>query len=217
MVLRKSPSLRDSGSTWQQRLVPDDPAAGWRDMIGPISMQGTDQADPTPAAILNSGHRAFKFVIGNHFSIVYHLNHDYRPGSPIYLHVHWCADGVDGNPVRWQFNVEYAQGFGRGRFDFSDNEGTQQILQIEEAPLAPLALDITPDVFDQLAHMTTECEVPIVRDVFEPDGILLVTLTRITNGAVDNQDGIFVFTSDAHYQVNGICTTARQPPFVEND
>lgn len=48
---------------------------------------------------------------------------------------------------------------------------------------------------------------------FEPDGILLIRIRRITNGGVENADGIFMITSDCHYQANTFATKNRTPNF----
>jgi len=170
---------------------------GWRDMIGTITLPGTDIGDPVRENIGASGYKAYKFDIGKNYQIDYHLQHDFVLTSDVYLHVHWLTDGVDTHAVNWQFTYNYARGFGQQAFSLAE-----PVVTIAEAP-SGIAF----------THMTSEITVPISDPSFEPDGIMMVVLQRISNGGVDNADKVFVLTADAHYQTMMPATKNRQPNF----
>jgi hypothetical protein len=189
------------GSTWLRNFP--NFVEGWRDMIGQISVPSADIGNPTREPVGDSDFTAYKFDLDEHVWIEFHLNHDYREGSPIYPHVHWLPDGTDENTVKWAIQYVYAKGHNQMAFDFGDGTGTT--VEVEEAP---------PGIPFQ--HMTTEVASPIDTSHFEPDGILWLRLNRITNGGTDNSDGIFVLSCDCHYQANeGRATKNRAPPFDE--
>ena len=210
MVLCNIMSDSNQGSTWIRNYTEEN--EGWHDLIGPITFFGTDISDPTRSQILSSGHMAYKFDIGKRFEILYHLQHDFRSESPIYVHVHWVSDGSDPNPVTWGFHFQYARGFARGYYDFS---GSENLVTVTEAPQPPQG-----DNLDQLCHMTSPVIVPFESELFEPDGIILMQLQRLGNAdavpaveADDNTDGIFVLTCDCHYRSHGYSTKNRLPPW----
>lgn len=47
----------------------------------------------------------------------------------------------------------------------------------------------------------------------ETDGILLVAVKRITNGATECTSSIFLVTADCHYQATQLATKNRNYPF----
>jgi len=175
---------------------------GWRDMIGQITTPSTEIGNPTREPVGDSDFTAYKFDLDEHVWIEYHINHDYRPGTPMYVHVHWLPDGTDTNSVKWLVQYVYAKGHNQANYNFGDGTGTS--VEMEQAPPG------TP-----FRHMTTEIASPIVNADFEPDGILWIKLNRVSNGGSNNNDGIFVLTVDVHYQSNAIATKNRSPNFYQ--
>jgi len=169
-------------------------------MVGQLFIPVTAQGAPQWGSVGDSDFYAYRFGLDTHCWFAYHLNHDYRLNSPIRLHVHWLADGSDANTVRWTVQYVYAKGHNQGTFDFGDGTGTTQ--EFEEA---------SPNAF---RHMTTLMPLGIDNTDFEPDGILWVKVSRVSNGGTDNQDNVFVLTADAHYQANDArATKNRLLPF----
>lgn len=169
---------------------------GWRDLVGQIG-------PGTGASMLQVGgsdFQAFQFDIGEFFFNFYHINHDYKLGSPIYLHVHWLTDGTSVEPVGWKFQYVYAKGHNQQNYDFGSGGGTEVTLL--DTPQG------TP-----FRHLLTEMVTPISNSDFEPDGILWVKITRVTNGAIDNTDQVFALTADCHYQTDSIASKNRKPNF----
>jgi len=194
----RAKNIERSGPGWGNENAPIH-TRGWRDMIGTITLPGTDIGDPVRENLGASGYKAYKFDLGKNYQIDYHLQHDYVLASDIFLHVHWLTDGVDTNPVAWQFTYNYARGFGQQAFTLAE-----PVVTVAEAP---------PGV--AFKHMTSEIVVPISDPTFEPDGILTVVLQRIPNGGVDNGDKVFVLTADCHYQTMIPATKNRRPDFYK--
>ena len=49
--------------------------------------------------------------------------------------------------------------------------------------------------------------------LLEPDELILVTVRRVTNGAVDNTDDVFGLTVDFHYESDRDSTPNKVPNF----
>ena len=62
------------------------------------------------------------------------------------------------------------------------------------------------------SHQITETDGVTIPGL-EVDGMIYARVRRITNGATDNTDGIFVITSDVHYQSNNLATLNKAPNF----
>lgn len=169
---------------------------GWRDMIGTPVSHGAG-TNPTWTQIAATPFFGYKYQLNDELQFNYHLQHDYAPGSPIFLHAHWLTDGTNVNPVKWEWTYTFARGFNQANYNLA---GT--VVTAEEAG---------PNTVYR--HMTTEIAVGINDASFQPDGILMVRVRRVTNGATDNADGVFLMTADCHYQANAVATKWRQPPF----
>ena len=169
---------------------------GWRDMTGqPVAQQG--QAFPAWTQMGTGPFYAYKFDVGDLLWFSYHFQHDYSLGTSVLLHAHWVADGIDTNPVNWEFSYTYAKGHNQDNYDMTGTVITVQEAAPGNAPWR---------------HMTTEITSEMNAD-YEPDGILLVRLKRITNGATDNTDAVFLLEADCHYKANTIATKNRTPNF----
>ena len=170
---------------------------GWKDILSDIIVKGLGPSDPTWSQINSTNHWGYKFVINDTAWVFYHIGHDYKPGSEIYLHAHWLPDGTNSNSVRWQWIYAIAKGHNQSAF-----------------PLAsPTTITATQTVGGtQYQHYITET-VPIASAQLEPDAIIAVQISRITNGGTDNTDGIFLLFADVHYQADRSSTLNRSPNF----
>ena len=170
---------------------------GWRTIAGHIRIRDIPATDPVWREIGTTGFWAFKFALDKRNFIVFHLPHDYVPNTQIYLNCHWLSDGTDVvNTVKWQYTTAHALSYGQEPFNFT----TPQIVSGETAPNG------------QYYHMNTAVG-PITVDDMQAEGIVYAKLDRITNGATDNTDGIFVLAFEVSYQSTNLATKNRQPPF----
>ena len=170
---------------------------GWRDITGPIELRGTGANDPSFAVVSGSIFRAYQFAVADEIWIVFHMPHDYVPGSDVHFHAHWMADGTNAQPVKWEWSYVYADGYGSGNFAVA----SPTTITAEEA-----ASGTAHD------HMITETAAASGTGI-EVDGLLYVRVRRITNGGTENTDAIFMLTTDVHYQSTNLPTKNKNPDF----
>ena len=172
-------------------------AFGWRDITGQILTRGVGATDPAWAQLSTGPFYAYRFDINDVAWIPFHVPHDIVPDADIHFHVHWIPDGTDANTVKWNFDYMYARGFNQDAFNPAGSSVTA-----EEAG---------PGTAWQ--HMVTETAAVSIANLDEPDGIIYLKLTRVTNGGTDNADDIFVLLSDLHYQCTNCGTANKAPTF----
>jgi hypothetical protein len=200
MVLSSSTGvITPSGSLYATENVGSwaGQGGGWRDIIANIDVRGVAASDPDWIQIDAGPFYAYRFSVNDEVWIVYHIDHDYTPGTNIFFHAHWIPDGTDTNSVKWQFTYSIAKGHNQAAFDTA---GT--VVTAEQSPPG------TP-----WQHMITEISTGVGSAVLEPDCLVMVNIKRITNGAVDNADQIFLLTADCHYQSDRVATKNRTPDF----
>lgn len=171
--------------------------AGWRDEIGQIVVPVTGAGKPTWSQMGTSPFYGWKFAVNDAVQGIYHIQHDYLPDSDIYLHSHWVTNGTNTAEVKWEFTWTFAKGYNQEAFDIAGGGATVSVAQAG------------PGVAWQ--HMIAEIATPI-SDQFEVDGLLLVTVKRITNGGTDNTDDVYMLMADCHYQTWIFNTPNRNGP-----
>ncbi len=171
---------------------------GWRDITGQVTVRGIGGASPTWAQVGSGPFRAYQFAVNDECWFSYHIPHDIVPSADVHFHAHWVADGTDINPVKWQFTYAYALGFDQEAFDL----GTGTTVTAEGTPSGT-----------QYQHNVTETAAVSIPTLTEPDGLIYMHIKRITNGATDNTDAIFMLTADIHYQSTNIGTIGKAPGF----
>jgi hypothetical protein len=140
--------------------------------------------------------------------MVYHLPHDYAPGTDIHLHVHWSHNGTNiSGSVEFTNYVTYAKGHQQATFPAEvTNIITRSALNITNAP--------------RYSHNITENQVSISggsvahidTDDIEPDGVILVRL-KTTGVPTVTGGNLFIQTIDIHYQSTNIGTKDKAPNF----
>lgn len=170
---------------------------GWRDIMGQIELRGSGPNDPAWTQIGATSFWAYLFDVNDQIWIYFHIPHDYVPGTDIYFHTHWLSDGTDTNTVKWEWTFTYADGFGTAQF----NVASPTTVTAEQAATGTAH-----------THMVTETAGVTISGM-EVDGMIIVRLRRITNGATNNTDNIFLLTTDVHYQSNNLSTKNKAPDF----
>lgn len=169
---------------------------GWRDITSDINVKGTGSNNPVWATVRN-GISAYTFsaTVMQEAWVNFHINHDYAPGTPVYLHVHWVNPGTNTGTVRWGFEYSYAKGHGQEAFPAS------QTVYVEQAP-------------SQYTHMIAEISTGILDTVLETDGIIMVRVFRDAAHANDTcTDAVALIMSDVHYQASKWATKNKAPNF----
>lgn len=172
---------------------------GWHDIVGVPRSRSTGGSNPVLSQVGTSAFWADKFAVNNETWFAYHILHDTVPGSAIYPHVHWLSDGVSVATVRWEFQIVVAKGHQQGAFNI----------------LAPTTITVTQAPTGvAYTHMIAEIPAPGFSSAdIEVDSIVWIRVRRVTNGGVDNANGIFMLLSDLHYQSNGSPTKNKSPNF----
>jgi len=174
----------------------DTPAYGWRDIIGNLNVRGTGANDPTFAIYTGTAMRQYQFsaTIMMEVFFVFHIPHDYVPGTDIYLHMHWSNAAAVPGTVIWGFEYAFAKGFNQAPFP-----AFQTVTATQNSPAT------------RYQHMVAETAA-ITIAALEVDGLLLVRAYR--DATVDTcTDAVFGHTADVHYQSSNMATKNKAPSF----
>ena len=184
---------------------------GWQDLIGDVSPKTTGAGAATLAVFRAGIYRAWFYAANDLCDIVFHMPHDWVPGTDLFLHLHWGHNGtaISGSLVV-SFGVAYARGHNQTIFG---------------AEVVPVLTVLTPNIatVPQYRHRIDEFQLSskspradqLNTNDLEVDGLILVgvradTIPTITGGSTNKPA---FFTLDIHYQSTGIGTTNKAPDF----
>jgi len=183
-----------------------DPSTGmdypWRDLVGAIDVKGTGSADPSWSPITGlGGMYAYQFsaTVMKEVWVMYHIDHDYAAGTPIYLHCHWVNDAASPNTgtVRWGFEYTVAKGHQQQAFPATTTVYAQQNCSATR-------------YMHHIAEVSLADAVPATN--LEPDSILMVRIFR--DAATDTcTDAVDLLLADCHYQAAKFGTKNKAPNF----
>lgn len=173
---------------------------GWRDNIVQVSVQVGNPDAPT-LNVFRDGIKAYTFFDGEMTEAFanFHIDHDYKPGTALYPHVHWAIQGTQTGVVRWGIEWTYAKGHGQMAF------GPTQTVYVEQAADGTAYKHYVAEVSDLNAIPGTD---------IETDGIIMCRFFR--DGAHVNdtlEADVFVFCVDLHYQCSQYATPNKAPNF----
>lgn len=177
---------------------------GWKDIIGQIIVKGTGANDPEWAAITDLGGMfAYKFseLLMKEVWLIYHIDHDYAEGTPVYAHVHWMNGAAVPNTgnVKWNFEYTVAKGHSQQAFN-------------APTTVSVVAASSATRFMHQLSEISVTDAIPATR--LEPDSLILMRVYRDPADVADTcTDPVFLLTADIHYQVGKFCTKQRTPDF----
>lgn len=185
-------------------LTPLLDAGTWDDYVSDLTAGGRGLTNPPTFEQFRTGIYANNFQVGDEMWITFHIQHDYKPGTDIYPHVHCATNAAapQGN-VKWQLDYTVAK-----------------------------RNDITPDTFDAITTVTVEAALTtqyghVVTEVtdndvipsaqIEVDSLIMMRVARIADGASPTGDALDVFglTVDLHYQKDRFGTPNKAPNFYE--
>lgn len=193
------------------------PSFGWRDIIGQIGVKTAGATDPV-WTLYRGAMYAYTFDTATAEAfLVFHIPHDYVPGSDLFAHVHWSQKVVDtggtaGVPgvAEWKFDISYADGHGTAG-------------GAADPFIAPITVTVTQQASTtQYGHMIAEVQFTnnggtgglIDSNTIQVDGLLLVRLYRVKANPADTlNQAPFVHTADIHYQSTNIGTKQKAPNF----
>lgn len=176
----------------------DAPTFGWRDILGDITIRVAGADDPT-FSVFRGNIRAFEFsaTLMKEAFLVYHIPHDYVPGTDIYFHTHWANAAAVPNTgnVIWGFEYSYAKGYNQEAFPAAST-----VTVTQACPATRYQHNIAETAAVTIAGL-------------EIDGLVLVRVYR--DGAAGGDtctDSAFLFTADLHYQSTNVATKQKNGP-----
>ena len=184
-----------------------EPTTGWRDLPTEISVKGSGANNPS-FTVFRDGISLHEFVGAGGGSAIrecwaeYHLNHDYKPNSDIYLHVHFAVGNTasSGN-VKFNFEYTIAKGHQQGAGSvFSATTTTSAIVAVNAG--------------SNYEHHVAEIAVPISSTKLEVDSVILCRIYRDHSDVQDTfAESVWLIFTDVHYQFDRSGTKNRLPNF----
>jgi hypothetical protein len=178
---------------------------GWRDIPIPIETDATSPNAPVWAAFRGGQKkRSFAPAELTEFDSVLHVNHDYKLGTPIYLHVHWTPSDTSVGVVRWGFEFSVAKGHQQQGFPSTTT------VYVEQATLGAAFANA------DRAHMVAEVDAANVVPAthLEPDTCITLRIFRDGGHVNDTYTmPVFGLVADAHYEADRQATPNRAPNF----
>ena len=172
---------------------------GWADLTGYFASGKTPPASAPTWDDFVTGQSAYTFDVGDYINILFHMNHDYKPNTAFFPHVHWSTDGVETHEVKWEVSYSIAKGHQQGALsEFS----ASSVINLSQSA-SGLAYQ----------HMVVEHETGITDSKLEVDSLIMMRIKRVTNGATDLTDTVFGLTADIHYETDRMATLNRLPNF----
>lgn len=178
-------------------------ADGWRDNIVEIKVDSSSPNAPTLGAV-RGGILAWQFAPGEltEAHSAFHVDHDYKTGTKLYLHVHWVNTSTAVGTVRWGFEYTVAKGHQQQAFP------TTTTVYVEQATTGTAYMHMVGEVSEGNAIDGDALAI-------EPDTVILCRLFR--DGAHVNDtlnESVFGIFLDMHYQADRATTPNKAPPFI---
>ena len=173
-----------------------DPRYGWHDMLSYITVDtGAATGKPTFTSLVGNI-KKYQFKVGDECFHMFHVLHDYAPGTDWYIHAHWTQNQpVTSGSVTWQFEASYAKGYSQAQFT-----SPAKVLTVTQiASTTPLTHQIAET---QLTNPGGTGGLGNSNNL-ETDGIMMVRTTLLNN--TTGVDPFLLFV-DVHYQSTGIPT-----------
>lgn len=176
---------------------------GWRDNIVPFDVEAGNPNAPV-LNVIRGGIKRYTFFAGelSEASASWHIDHDYAPGTKLYLHVHWVCPTAALGTARWGFEYTVAKGHQQQAFP----EPTT--VYVEQATNGVPYMHYVGEVSE--ANAIDGAALGI-----EPDTIILVRCFR--DGAHVNDTlaaDVFGICLDLHYQADRLTTPNKAPNFL---
>lgn len=171
---------------------------GWKDNFANLTAAASGAGTPSLQPFGPSGNaKQRRFGIGDSVYVVWHINHDIKPESTAYMHMHWSTDGSDLDPVAWEFN--YTVGT-RDTTTSTDYFPADTTITIEDSS-------------DGTAWRHKVSEDAVGFTIPPVDSIIVCEIKRVAPSAGTNSDGVFGIFADIHYQSDRDATPSRAPDF----
>lgn len=187
------------------RLDITNPTYGWHDLLSPTIIYSGAASNKPSFDTFRGNIRQYSFVVNDESFHHFHLPHDYKMGTDLYIHAHWthAASDVTSGSVTWEFEATYSKGYDRANW-----------------PL-PITLPVTQTApTSAYRHMIAEIPLSsaggvggkLVTEDLETDGVVEVRL-KLASNTINGTPRIFMNYCDIHYQTTGVPTKNRNYNF----
>ncbi len=173
----------------------------WKDLLAEITTRTTGAGTPVYNTFV-APNRSYQFAVNDEVYNTMHIPHDWKFGTPLYIHVHWMGSNTDIGTVTWDFNYTYAPGYGKAGFS------ANQLIQVTQAHCGIVNGHNIAELSELQAFIPQDCE---------PDGLLKVATKLSAKTFTGN---VFADYIDLHYQSDENMTTSRNPvngAWIKND
>ena len=169
----------------------------WLNVHAEVTTKGVGATNPPWTQLGATSFWGYNFDVNDVVWMNFTMPQDCVDGSNTIIQAHWTIDGTNVNPVKWQWECAYAKAHNQGAFNFASSD--------------TFTATSTPGGTLYQNYATESSEFTLAG--MEPAGVVSLVTTRITNGATDNTDGIFLLTVDVHYRSRGVGTKNAAPPY----
>lgn len=185
------------------------PTFGWRDIIGDINPKSSGVGAPTRTTYNGGTLSGMAFIANDVTELVYHIPHDYVPGTDLYFHVHWSHNGttITGNAV---FDLFYSYSKGHNQADFPAEKDLTITYATVDIATTPRYRHRVDEVAMTAANATATLT---ANSLIEVDGLVICTLKLTTLPTIGGGGKLFVHTCDVHYQSSNMATKGKAPNF----
>lgn len=190
-------------------LVNPHNRTGWKDLIGDVFPKTTGVGSPTLTNWVTQT-RWFNYAAGEDGDVLWHIPHDLKPGSEMFLHAHW---GHNGTNISGSLVINCYLTYAKGHQQQSFGAEKQIALSVTN-----LNISNTPQHFHRVDEVPLSVPLGTASlldaNQIEVDGVILMhfdvgTIPTITGGSGKP----FIFTFDIHYQTDRFATRRRAPDF----
>jgi hypothetical protein len=190
------------------KLDQDAPVYGWRDIIGAVAPKASGAGSPTRRVYAGGTLADYSFTTNDVCDFVYHIPHDYVPGTDLFFHVHWSHNGtsISGNAV---FDVFHSYSKGHNQAEFPAEKQLNLAVSTPNIGTVPRYRHRVDEIIMSGADATATL---MDRDLVEVDGLILATL-RMTTLPTIGSGILFIHTCDIHYQSSNMATVNKAPNF----
>lgn len=195
----------DKMSGYGIKVDTEAPTFGWRDIIGNVEPKAVGAGSPTRATYMGGNLGAYSFIANDVCDFVFHIPHDYVPGTDIYFHVHWSHTGttISGNAV-FDIYHDYAKGHNQANYPAEKNITiTYNTVDITTTPRYRARID------EVIISGPSATATLMDRDDIEVDGLVRVTLKLTTLPTLGGGGKLFVDTCDIHYLSSSVGTKQK--------
>jgi hypothetical protein len=187
-----------------------DNGFAWRDLTGDITPKTSGAGSPTLSTITGDI-RGWRYSVGDDGDCVFHLPHDYAPGTDLFFHAHWTHNGT---AISGSFEITVYASYAKGHQQASFS--AQKVTTILDGGLsigtAPTLHHRIPEIQFTVAGGDTD---KIDTNLLEVDGLILVHFDVVAiptiSGGASNEP--FLLTFDIHYQSTCLGTKNKSPGF----